>query len=93
MTSKNFRKGGRKGFTLIELLIVNPPTIARYVIPRHAWAAPSTAPQNFDITQRLPGGINIGLLDGHAELSKLENLWNYNWHLNYKPPLKRPGLL
>lgn len=71
----------------------NPPTIARYVTPRHRWAAPSTAPRSFSVTQQLPGGINVGLFDGHAELSKLENLWNYNWHPNYKPPApKRAGL-
>jgi prepilin-type N-terminal cleavage/methylation domain-containing protein len=33
--------------------------------------------------QPLPGGINMGLADGHGELSKLTNLWNYSWHLNW----------
>ena len=36
--------------------------------------------------QALPGAINVGLADGHAELSPLRNLWNYYWHLNWKPP-------
>jgi len=35
----------------------------------------------------LPGGINMGLSDGHAEYSKLPNLWNYYWHLNWNPAL------
>ena len=37
--------------------------------------------------QPLPGGINMGLADGHAEYSKLKNLWNYYWHLNWNPAL------
>jgi prepilin-type processing-associated H-X9-DG protein len=37
--------------------------------------------------QPLPGGINMGLADGHAEFSKLKNLWNYTWHLNWNPAL------
>jgi len=37
--------------------------------------------------QPLPGGINMGLADGHAEYSKLKNLWNYSWHLNWNPAL------
>jgi prepilin-type N-terminal cleavage/methylation domain-containing protein len=70
----------------------NPPTIARYVIPRHGWAPPSSAPRNYAVNQLLPGGINVGQFDGHAEYSKLDNLWNYYWHLNYKPPSPRPGM-
>jgi len=37
--------------------------------------------------QPLPGGINMGLSDGHAEYSKLPNLWNYYWHLNWNSAL------
>ncbi|HEX3718994.1 MAG TPA: type II secretion system protein, partial [Verrucomicrobiae bacterium] len=37
-----------------------------------------------------PGAINIGLADGHVELSKLPNLWNYYWHLNWNPALVKP---
>jgi prepilin-type N-terminal cleavage/methylation domain-containing protein len=37
--------------------------------------------------QPLPGAINMGLADGHAELCKLRNLWNYYWHLNWNPAL------
>jgi len=29
------------------------------------------------------GAVNVGLFDGHAELSKLANLWNYTWHNNW----------
>ena len=44
-----------------------------------------------DIKQRLPGALNLGCADGHAELSPLENLWNYQWHLGYVVPTPRPG--
>jgi len=29
------------------------------------------------------GGIIVGLGDGHAEFSKLPDLWNYNWHRSW----------
>ncbi len=69
----------------------NPPMIGRCVIPRHGWKHPSQAPRNFDITKRLPGAIDMGLFDGHVETVKLELLWSYYWHLNYRPPPRRPG--
>jgi prepilin-type N-terminal cleavage/methylation domain-containing protein len=37
--------------------------------------------------QPLPGAINMCLADGHGELVKLPNLWNYDWHLNWNPAL------
>jgi hypothetical protein len=39
----------------------------------------------------LPGAISLSFADDHAELSPLENLWNYQWHLGYVPPTVRPG--
>jgi hypothetical protein len=33
--------------------------------------------------QPLPGAINMNFTDGHGELVKLPNLWNYSWHLNW----------
>ena len=32
----------------------------------------------------------MGLADGHVELAKLENLWNYYWHRDWEPPATRP---
>jgi prepilin-type N-terminal cleavage/methylation domain-containing protein len=62
----------------------NPPTIGRCVMPRHAWKSPATAPRNFTpLTQVLPGAIDIGLVDGHAQTVKLQMLWRYYWHLNW----------
>jgi prepilin-type N-terminal cleavage/methylation domain-containing protein/prepilin-type processing-associated H-X9-DG protein len=35
--------------------------------------------------QPLPGAINMSFADGHGQLVKLPNLWNYYWHLNWNP--------
>jgi prepilin-type N-terminal cleavage/methylation domain-containing protein/prepilin-type processing-associated H-X9-DG protein len=35
--------------------------------------------------QPLPGAINMTFADGHGQLVKLPNLWNYYWHLNWNP--------
>jgi prepilin-type N-terminal cleavage/methylation domain-containing protein len=37
--------------------------------------------------QPLPGAINMCFTDGHGQLVKLPNLWNYYWHLNWNPAL------
>jgi hypothetical protein len=29
------------------------------------------------------GGVDLALADGHAEYSKLPNLYNYYWHRNW----------
>jgi prepilin-type N-terminal cleavage/methylation domain-containing protein len=70
----------------------NPPKLQRCIIPRHGWKNPSQAPQNFNITTTLPGGIDVGLSDGHVEEPRLEQLWNYSWHLSWVVPNPRPGL-
>ena len=31
----------------------------------------------------LPGAVNMGLIDGHAETVKLQMMWHYYWHLNW----------
>jgi prepilin-type N-terminal cleavage/methylation domain-containing protein len=51
----------------------------------------ATSSVPFSGTRQLlpPGSINMGLTDGHVELSKLPNLWNYYWHLNWNPSLVR----
>ena len=62
----------------------------RATIARHGNVNAAKAPTDFDTSQKLPGAINIGMADGHAELSKLENLWQWYWHLNWQPPAARP---
>jgi prepilin-type N-terminal cleavage/methylation domain-containing protein/prepilin-type processing-associated H-X9-DG protein len=60
-------------------------------IARHG-VAPSSADSDVDTGQPLPGGVNVGLFDGHVEFSKLDHLWLYTWNANYSVPAQRPGL-
>jgi prepilin-type N-terminal cleavage/methylation domain-containing protein/prepilin-type processing-associated H-X9-DG protein len=69
----------------------NPPAIRRCAIPRHGGPAAAAAPRSFSITSRLPGGVNIGLMDGHVAQAQLDSLWAYNWHYNWNVPQYRPG--
>lgn len=62
----------------------------RATIARHGGVIAAKAPTHFDITQRLPGAIDIGMADGHTELVKLEDLWQLNWHRDWQPPSPRP---
>jgi len=60
--------------------------LGRECMSRHGWGKdPGAAPQNVPDGHFMPGGINIGLSDGHAELGKLMQLWNYYWNLNWVP--------
>jgi prepilin-type N-terminal cleavage/methylation domain-containing protein len=68
----------------------NMPGMQRATISRHGGVNPGKAPDNFDTTQKMPGAINIGSADGHAQLVKLEDLWKQYWHLNWQPPAQRP---
>jgi prepilin-type N-terminal cleavage/methylation domain-containing protein len=64
--------------------------MGRVTIMRHGSGGPGRAPRNVLPGAKLPGSINMGMIDGHAELVRLENLWNYHWHRDYQPPLIRP---
>ena len=63
--------------------------MTRCTITRHGVVA-ANAPRNFDIRQKLPGSVNIGMADGHVELARLETLWTFYWHLDWEPPVVRP---
>ena len=65
--------------------------LARICTPRHGPNPASAAPRNFNISNPLPGSINLALADGHVELSHLDPLWNYTWNLVWVPPPRRPG--
>jgi prepilin-type processing-associated H-X9-DG protein len=62
------------------------------LIDRHgglaAGAAPTAVP--YSSGQALPGMINMAFADNHAEIVKLNNLWNYTWHLNWAAPKPHP---
>ncbi len=62
----------------------------RITIARHGGRPPGSAPKNLLPGASLPGAINMGFVDGHAELVKLDDLWNYSWHRNWKIPTPRP---
>jgi prepilin-type processing-associated H-X9-DG protein len=40
--------------------------------------------------QILPGRINMSFADNHAELVKLNDLWNYTWHRGCVAPSPHP---
>jgi prepilin-type N-terminal cleavage/methylation domain-containing protein/prepilin-type processing-associated H-X9-DG protein len=60
-------------------------------IPRHG-SSPRPVSRNWPATAPLPGAVNVGLFDGHAQVIRLESLWQLYWHVGYVPPDKRPGL-
>jgi prepilin-type N-terminal cleavage/methylation domain-containing protein len=69
---------------------VSPDQMGRCTIARHGSRAASSAPRNFSTKDKMRGAINMGLADGHTELVKLEDLWEYYWHLDWQPPATRP---
>jgi len=68
----------------------NPGGLQRVCTPRHGPVAAGNAPRNFNITQTLPGSINLGISDGHVEGSPLEQLWHYTWNKLWVAPARRP---
>lgn len=58
--------------------------MGRVAIQRHGGvvAASHNYQSNWN-TSPPNGGVNVAAFDGHAELSKLPNLWSYNWHRNW----------
>ena len=68
-----------------------PWGMAAFTIPRHG-SKPSKISTNHPARLKLPGAINMSFYDGHVEQVKLERLWQLQWHRDYKPPVRRPGL-
>jgi prepilin-type N-terminal cleavage/methylation domain-containing protein/prepilin-type processing-associated H-X9-DG protein len=64
-----------------------------FPIARHGAKPAAAAPQQWNISQRMPGMIDVSFFDGHVEKSQLENLWNYYWSVDWVVPNPRPGLL
>ena len=62
----------------------------RVTIARHGGRPAGAAPRQVLPGAPLPGTINIGFGDGHAEQVKLDNLWTYYWHRGWKTPTIRP---
>jgi prepilin-type N-terminal cleavage/methylation domain-containing protein len=64
--------------------------LGRMLIDRHGGIPAGSAPTNVDTSRILPGAINVACVDGHVELSKLQNLWNFYWNQTWTPPNPRP---
>jgi prepilin-type N-terminal cleavage/methylation domain-containing protein/prepilin-type processing-associated H-X9-DG protein len=65
----------------------NGQHMERVEIARHGIAIPPTAAST---TTPFPGGVNVGIADGHVEYAKLDTLWSvYYWHA-FSVPQKHP---
>jgi hypothetical protein len=62
----------------------------RLAIARHGSQSPGQAPRSVPIGKTLPGGIDIGFYDGHAQYVKLQTLWTYYWNLHWTPVANPP---
>ncbi|MSU34084.1 MAG: type II secretion system protein [Pedosphaera sp.] len=60
----------------------------RIAIPRHA-APPFGAKTTIKRTDTLPGAVNVGFAEGHAELVKLEKLWPLKWNREWKLTVRK----
>jgi prepilin-type N-terminal cleavage/methylation domain-containing protein len=67
-------------------------SIGLCLIDRHDNVAPGAAPRKYAYTRGrvLPGMINMVFVDNHAEVVKLNNLWNYPWHNGWVAPSPHP---
>lgn len=66
----------------------NDSMMQRFCISRHGSSFRGTvklAPGG-----RLPGAINIVMVDGHVELVRLDNLWGLSWYRGYQAPAQHP---
>ena len=68
--------------------------MGRVAIQRHALKSALRQDTSRWSTAPPAGGVNAGLYDGHAEFSRLPNLWNYTWHAQWgvlvKPSIGLP---
>ena len=65
--------------------------LSKIAIPRHA-CSQSAVIKQLDQLKTLPGAVNVSFADSHVESVKLEKLWELQWHKNWVPPARRPGL-
>lgn len=66
-------------------------SINNVTIARHGSRPASAAPRHVDISEPLPGMIDLAAFDGHVEKAPLENLWTYYWSADWVVPSPRPG--
>ncbi|HUA67034.1 MAG TPA: prepilin-type N-terminal cleavage/methylation domain-containing protein [Candidatus Saccharimonadales bacterium] len=65
----------------------SPEEMGRFTIQRHAFNPGAAERSHTSIWNTSPpgGAVNLVFVDGHAELSRLPNLYNYYWHKNWNP--------
>jgi prepilin-type N-terminal cleavage/methylation domain-containing protein/prepilin-type processing-associated H-X9-DG protein len=66
-----------------------PGHMGRVTLARHGSGGGPRAPRDSVGTKasQLPGAINMGYCDGHAETMRLKNLWTLTWHARWNPAL------
>ena len=65
--------------------------MARCTLSRHGARAAAATRHTSQTPRPMPGAINLSCADGHVELSKLGNLWNFQWHYGYVVPAVHPN--
>lgn len=68
-----------------RLLSVHTDLMGRLTIARHGSISPSRAPRALTGNVVLPGAVNMGMYDGHAESMRLEKLWTLYWYNGIRP--------
>lgn len=69
--------------------------MGRFTVQRHGAGNAAAASRNYTTAWQFgppKGGLNIALGDGHVELTRLVNLWSYNWHRHWNPAIAKPGV-
>jgi len=69
-------------------------SMRRITKARHGSGGGAKAPHNAagTLVSKLPGSINMGFTDGHAEGVKLPRLWDLYWHAEWTPAQVPGGL-
>ncbi len=69
----------------------NDSGMQRLCLARHgSISSARTAPRLVPAGSPLPGSVTIEMADAHAEVVKLDSLWQLSWHKDYKAPASRP---
>jgi prepilin-type N-terminal cleavage/methylation domain-containing protein/prepilin-type processing-associated H-X9-DG protein len=69
----------------------NGPGIGRAAIARHGGAGPAAAPRSINNGAGiLPGRSDCAFADGHAEMVKVNDLWNLSWSATWPTSNQRP---
>ena len=68
--------------------------MSRVTLARHGSGGGSRAPRNVGgmAVSKLPGAVNMGFADGHAQLTNIRDLWSFYWHAQWNPASVPAGL-